>query len=94
MKTMNSYKKGYLKELEAKRILKRKKKFHTVFRATSTHSPFDIVAISSSKILLLQVKSGKFSMKKELERLKAIKVPGSVQKQLWYIQKSWKVVNC
>ncbi len=29
MKTMNSYKKGYLKELEAKRVLKRKKKFHT-----------------------------------------------------------------
>ncbi|SNQ61197.1 hypothetical protein MNV_250014 [Candidatus Methanoperedens nitroreducens] len=52
------------------------------------------MAISGSKILLLQVKSGKFSMKKELKRLKAIKVPDSVQKQLWYIQKSWKVVNC
>ncbi len=91
---MTSYKKGYLKELEAKRILKRRKGFHTVFRASSTHSPFDIVAISNSKILFLQVKSGKFSMKKELKRLKAIKVPDSVQKQLWYIEKNWKVVNC
>ncbi len=91
---MNSYKKGYLKELEAKRILKRKKEFHTVFRAASTHSPFDIVAISNSKILLLQVKSGKFSMRKELKNLKAIRVPESVEKQLWYLKKEWKVVNC
>ncbi len=91
---MTPYKKGYLKELEAKRILKRKKKFHTVFRATSTHSPFDVVAISNSKILLLQVKSGKFSMKKELKNLKAIRVPASVEKQLWYLKKEWKIVNC
>ncbi len=51
---MTPYKKGYLKELEAKRILKRRKKFHTIFRAASTHSPFDIVAISGSKVLFLQ----------------------------------------
>ncbi len=91
---MNSYKKGYLKELEAKRILKRRKKFHTVFRAASTHSPFDIVAISGSKVLFLQVKSGKFNMKRELKRLKAIRVPTSVEKQLWYVKKAWKTVDC
>lgn len=91
---MTPYKKGYLKELEAKRILKRKKKFHTVFRSAGSHSPFDIVAISNSKVLLLQVKSGKFSLKKELKKLRTIKVPGSVKKQLWYIEKNWKIVNC
>ncbi len=52
---MTSYKKGSLKDLEAKRILKRRKKFHTIFRAASTHSPFDIVAISGSRILFLGV---------------------------------------
>jgi hypothetical protein len=40
------------------------------------------VAISKSKILLLQVKSGKFNFRKELEKLKAIKTPKSVEKQL------------
>jgi Holliday junction resolvase len=91
---MTSYKKGYLKELEAKRILKRRKKFHTIFRAASTHSPFDIVAISGSKVLFLQVKSGKFNMKRELKRLRRIKVPASVEKQLWYTKKEWKTINC
>ncbi len=91
---MTPYKKGYLKELEAKRILKSKKNFHTVFRAASTNSPFDIVAISSSRILLLQVKSGKFSLKNELKKLKAIKVPESVKKQIWCLEKRWKVIDC
>ncbi|KCZ71294.1 hypothetical protein ANME2D_02496 [Candidatus Methanoperedens nitroreducens] len=91
---MTSYKKGYLKELEAKRILKRRKKFHTVFRAASTHSPFDIVAISGSKVLFLQVKSGKFSLKRELRKLKGIQVPASVEKQIWYVKKCWKIVDC
>ncbi len=91
---MTPYKKGYLKELEVKRILKRRKRFHTIFRAASTHSPFDIVAISNSKILLLQVKSGKFSLKKELTKLKAIKVPDCVEKQLWCIGKHWKIIDC
>ncbi len=91
---MTPYKKGYLKELEAKRILKSKKKFHTVFRAASTHAPFDIVAISNSKILLLQVKSGKFSLKKELKKLKGIKVPICAEKQLWCIGKHWEIIDC
>ncbi len=91
---MTPYKKGYLKELEAKRILKRKKKFHTVFRSAGSHSPFDIVAISKSKILLLQVKSGKFSLKKELTKLRSIKVPSGVEKQLWCIGKHWKIIDC
>lgn len=91
---MTPYKKGYLKELEAIRKLKMKKRFHTVFRAAGSHSPFDVVAISKSKVLLLQVKSGKFSLKKELRKLKAIQMPKGVEKQLWCIRGDWKIIDC
>jgi Holliday junction resolvase len=66
------YRKGYLKELEVMRILKNSGKFQVVFRSAASHSPFDVVAISKSKVLLLQVKTGKFNFKEELEKLKAI----------------------
>jgi Holliday junction resolvase len=88
------YRKGYLKELEVMRILRKSGKFSVVFRSAASHSPFDIVAISKSKILLLQVKSGKFNFRKELEKLKAIKTPKSVEKQLWVLNKDWKIINC
>jgi hypothetical protein len=52
------------------------------------------VAISNSKVLLLQVKTGKFSFKKEVNKLKAIQTPKSVEKQLWILNKEWKIVNC
>jgi hypothetical protein len=52
------------------------------------------VAISGSKVLFLEVKSGKFNVKRELKRLRRIKVPASVEKQLWYIKKEWKTINC
>ena len=87
------YRKGYLRELEVMRILKKSGKFHTVFRSAASHSPFDIVAISKRKLLLLQVKTGKFNFKKELAKLKAIKVPKSVEKQLWILNKEWKIIN-
>jgi Holliday junction resolvase len=88
------YRKGYLKELEVMRILRSSGKFEVVFRSAASHSPFDIVAISKDKVLLLQVKTGKFSLKKELEKLKAIQTPRSVEKQLWVLNKEWKVINC
>ncbi|MEM3573305.1 MAG: hypothetical protein QXJ62_03630 [Nitrososphaeria archaeon] len=66
------YRKGYLKELEVMRILKDSGKFQVIFRSAASHPPFDIVALSKSKVLLLQVKTGKFSLKKELEKLKSI----------------------
>jgi Holliday junction resolvase len=88
------YRKGYLKELEVMRILKDSGKFPIVFRSAASHPPFDIVAISRSKVLLLQVKTGKFNFKRELEKLKAIETPKSVEKQLWILNKEWKIVNC
>ena len=91
-KIKSPYRKGYLKELKVVRILKKSGKFHTIFRSAASHSPFDIVAISKSKILLLQVKTGKFSFKKEVKKLKEIKVPKNVEKQLWILNKEWKIL--
>jgi Holliday junction resolvase len=90
----SAYRKGYLHELEVMRILRKSGKFQAVFRSAASHSPFDIVAISKEKVLLLQVKTGKFNLKRELEKLKAIKTPKSVEKQLWILNKEWKIVNC
>jgi Holliday junction resolvase len=81
------YRKGYLRELEVMRILRSSGKFQVVFRSAASHSPFDIVAISKDKVLLLQVKTGKFRLKRELEKLKAIQTPRSVEKQLWVLDK-------
>jgi len=88
------YRKGYLKELEDMRILRNSGKFQVVFRSAASHSPFDIVAISRSKVLLLQVKTGKFNFEREMAKLKAIETPKSVEKQLWVLNKEWKVVSC
>jgi len=93
-KLKSPYRKGYLRELEVMRILKDSGKFPVVFRSAASHSPFDIVAISKSKVLLLQVKTGKFNFKKELNKLKAIQTPKFVEKQLWILNKEWKIVNC
>jgi Holliday junction resolvase len=88
------YRKGYLRELEVMRRLRKSGKFPVVFRSAASHSPFDIVAISKSKVLLLQVKTGKFNFKRELEKLKSIETPKGVEKQLWIVNKEWKVINC
>ena len=93
-KLKSPYRKGYLRELEVMRILRNSGKFQVVFRSAASHSPFDIVAISNSKVLLLQVKTGKFSFKKEVNKLKAIQTPKSVEKQLWILNKNWKIINC
>jgi Holliday junction resolvase len=93
-KLKSAYRKGYLRELEVIRILKKSGKFPVIFRSAASHSPFDIVAISKSNVLLLQVKTGKFSLKKELKKLRSIKTPKGVEKQLWILNKEWKIVNC
>jgi len=93
-KLKSPYRKGYLRELEVMRILRDSGRFQVVFRSAASHSPFDIVAISKSKVLLLQVKTGKFNFSRELSKLKAIRTPRSVEKQLWILNKEWKIINC
>jgi len=89
---ITSYKKGYKKELDLIRKLKRDKDFPIVVRSAGSRTPIDIVAISKSEILLIQVKTGKGRFKKEIRRLKRIKVPSSVKKQLWVYDKDWKLL--
>jgi len=56
-KIKSAYKKCYLHVLEVTRILRKYGKFQVVFRSATSHLPFDIGAISKSKVLLfLQVK--------------------------------------
>jgi Holliday junction resolvase len=93
-KLKSPYRRGYLRELEVMRILRNSGKFQVVFRSAASHSPFDIVAISKSKILLLQVKTGCFSLKREIEKLREIKTPKGVEKQLWILNKNWKIIRC
>jgi Holliday junction resolvase len=93
-KLKSPYRKGYLRELEVMRILRGSGKFPVVFRCAASHSPFDVVALSKSKVLLLQVKTGRFSFKRELAKLKSIETPKSVEKQLWVLNKEWKIFNC
>jgi len=93
-KLKSPYRKGYLKELEVMRILRNSGKFQVVFRSAASHSPFDIVAISKSRVLLLQVKTGRFNFNKELEKLKTIQTPKSVEKQLWILNKDWRIIKC
>jgi Holliday junction resolvase len=91
-KLKSPYRKGYLRELEVMRILRSSGKFPVVFRCAASHSPFDVVAVS--KILLLQVKTGRFSFKRELAKLKSIETPKSVKKQLWVLNRDWKIFDC
>lgn len=88
----SSYHRGYLREQEVVQELKRSKKFHTVFRSAGSRSPFDVVALSKSKVLLIQVKTGKGRFKKDLRRLKRIKVPAYAKKQFWVYNKEWKIL--
>ena len=87
-----SYRKGYLREIKAVHELKRKG--YLAFRSAGSKSPFDVVAISSSEILLLQVKSGRKNLKEEIRKLRRIKVPKCAKKQLWVFDRAWKVIEC
>lgn len=89
---ITSYQRGYKRELELIRRLKRSKRFHTVLRSAGSRSPFDIVALSQYKIYLIQVKTGKGRFKKEIRSLKRLKVPPCARKQLWIYDDVWKLL--
>jgi Holliday junction resolvase len=90
---MNRYRQGYLAELELVRMLKSRKQFHTVLRSAGSRSSFDVVAIGEKSILLCQVKTGGGSYNAETERLRALRVPLCVSKQLRiYRNRRWEVL--
>ena len=91
---MNLYRRGYKAELELMHLLRQRKEFHTVLRSAGSRSPFDVVAIGPTRILLCQVKTGKGSFKAERERLRLLQVPRCVRKQLRiHRNKKWKVLS-
>ena len=50
---ISSYKKGYKKELDLIKRLRRDGRFHVIVRSAGSRTSFDIVAISKSEILLI-----------------------------------------
>ena len=87
-----NYRKGYIKEIRAVHELKRRG--YIAFRSAGSRSPFDVVGISSSEIILLQVKSGKKHLKEEIRKLKEIRVPKCVRKQIWLFGRRLEVIEC
>ena len=88
---MNRYRQGYLAELQLVRMLKESQEYHTVIRSAGSRSPFDVVAIGKSKILLCQVKTGVGKFQREQERLKLLPVPRCVSKWfLIYRHRTWQ----
>ena len=87
-----NYRKGYIKEIRAVHELK--KRGYIAFRSAGSRSPFDVVGISSSEIILLQVKSGRKHLKDEIRKLREIKVPKCVRKQIWLFGRRLEVIEC
>jgi hypothetical protein len=76
------------------KLLKQRKEFHTVLRSAGSRSSLDMVAIGRTQILLCQVRTGKGSFKAERERLRLLRVPRCVGKQLRiFRQGKWKVFS-
>ena len=91
---MNLYRRGYRAELKLMKLLKQGKEFHTVLRSAGSRSSFDVIAIGVSRILLCQVKAAKGKFKREREKLRPLKVPGCVRKQLKVYQKGrWTTIR-
>lgn len=84
---MNLYRRGYRAELELVKLLKQREEFHTVLRSAGSRSPFDVIAIGESHILLCQVKTGKGSFQQERRKLKQLPVPRCARMQVWLYRK-------
>lgn len=92
---INRYRQGYLAELELVKLLKRSPQYHSVLRSAGSRSPFDVVAIGASEILLCQVKTGgQGRYASEQRALEQLQVPGNVQKEIWiYRDREWQIVQ-
>jgi Holliday junction resolvase len=89
---MNLYRRGYRAELALVKLLRSSKEFHTVFRSAGSRSPFDVIAIGKSRILLCQVKTGKGRFNGERKKLQKVPVPRCARKQLWrYRSRVWEI---
>jgi Holliday junction resolvase len=76
----SSYVKGRRKEYAAIRLLERSG--HLAFRTAGSHSPFDVIALTSSVVRLIQLKAEYLSAV-DREALEQIRVPSNVTKESW-----------
>ncbi len=66
-----------------------------VVRSAGSKGPFDLVAISPSDIVLIQVKASSARRKAAVEQLKKIQVPENVRKEIWVKvpRQDWEVTQ-
>lgn len=85
VESMNrKYLRGRDKEYEAISALKALG--YNTFRMASSKGVFDVIAISSTDVRVVQVKSVKTiysSFKQDIKQIRAFKAPKYVQKELW-----------
>jgi hypothetical protein len=87
---MNRYRQGYQAELRLVHLLRRRPEFHTVFRSAGSRSPFDVVAIGPSRILLCQVKTGQGRFPRERASLQSLPLPRCARVEVWvYRRGAW-----
>ena len=75
---VNKYAKGRKNEYRTMRVLE--SLGYVCIRAAGSHSPFDIVALSSSDVVLVQCKSNEWPSPAEIERMLLVQVPVGVRK--------------
>ena len=91
---MNLYRRGYRAELALVKLLKEREEFHTVIRSAGSRSPFDVVAIGASRVLLCQVKTGRGSFKQERQRLLELSLPDCASAEVWlYRRGKWEIIR-
>ena len=74
----NNYKKGRRNEYRTMRLLEASG--YLCFRTAGSHSPFDVVAVNSCGILLVQCKSNEWPSPAECETIHNIAVPTNASK--------------
>ena len=84
---MTNYRRGQRAEWKARDLLK-ERRYHTVIRAAGSKGPFDLIALSTDRIALVQVKRGKIPTA-EYAALRAFgnTVPRLCMVQLWRFTK-------
>lgn len=75
---MNTKRKGNRNEHRSRRLLE--SDGYAVIRSAASRSPFDLIAFNSFQIMLVQVKTGKFPSKAELEAILLFPAPPNTTK--------------
>ena len=94
---MTNYQRGY--EIERKIMNNHRRLGDISFRSAGSHSPFDVVCISASRVSLIQVKrvkkyrAGMFN--KDIKDLEKIKCPPNCFKELhvWEDNHDWVLLK-